>query len=1300
MASDNAVDLESLFEQAIEIESTDELNAFTDHHCATRPELRLQLEAMLKSHREAGSFLERPLESKSTMSHSVLALLGDKLGDWPRVLLKTTDDDQVVRLSVPDFPQPRSQGRYQLHGELARGGMGVILRARDVDLGRDLALKVLLDDHKDKPEYLQRFIEEAQISGQLVHPGIAPVYELGQLEDERPFFSMKLVRGRTLASLLGDRENADIESTFDQTVSELPRLLAVFEQVCQTMAYAHSRGVIHRDLKPANIMVGAFGEVQVMDWGLAKVISEGGVADEKKASERIHRENSIKTLRSSDPSGSNGSDMDTRLGSVMGTLAYIAPEQASGEVDHLDERADVFALGAILCEILTGHPPYVAEDSVELHRMAAQGDLDQCHSRLQAAKAEEGLVQLARSCLEVDRRSRPKNAAAVVRAFTAYESKLRERVKQAELDMAVSETKTREERRRHRLYKLLAAALLLLLIGAASAALRFRSLSEANEELAKSAGKQATSAKINFIASKAQEILGQESEEAVLLALAAVRLSQQVDGGEPSLRTREALLNATQRLVGRPLRGHKGRIQELILGDRHVVALCKGLVYVWEIQDKGMIGQPVCFGDQVDPVLDIATNEARTTILIASSKLLRWDTRFPIRDSQTVATGIDGSSIGISGNGRWAVARTIRGALCRWDLEADGERKDDLATQATSCKQVEVSYDGSWVAIRRDRTEVELFDLRGELPQSSLMTHENSVSDISLGRTGRWLACCRNKLHVYDLSAASIVASLRTLNHHPWAANRVKLARDEETLFAWCNTWGTLTKCDLRESTEGLEAKTVEGDENSVNSAAFPRDTNVLLTAGGGGELRVHNFTTGAYGLWARRSKLHDWPIHCIELEPSGRWLASAAWDGTLRLWDMASDDPRSSPLVLRMRPGNVTGKAAISPDGQWIAQPTDRNVAVWNTNKPYSMPQLLWGPDTQQRDETADSAPIRAQFGDGVLLTTKSGKGVHLWDFTTGKDKRVTGRALDDVEDAIITQKSGKLLFHGPDLTLHLCDVKSILRSPESNSPFDSAKPIGRYEFPPSVHHLGPNDRWLVSVCRRRRLSEGVADGESFEVKLYVWDLLAKDVKKSLKQLDAGEQFIWNENGVDITRTGRWLVTGGGKSEGTYSETVRIWDLHDLSKPPKIIEQTGDVWEIEMHDSGRWLYVNRHIGKPELRDLTTSQVYYIDEGFQHGRMSPDGRWLACSGRTHYNAYVYDLKTEEPLKNAMVLRGHEAPIWNVAFSDDSKWLVTSSSDGTTRRWSMDNDWLVDFAKTMVGRDLSLRERDEYGLTDD
>src|ERR1700733_5786260 len=170
--------------------------------------------------------------------------------------------------------------------------MGAVLKGRDADLGRDLAVKVLLEAHREKPELLRRFVEEAQISGQLQHPGIVPVYELGTFADSRPYFTMKLVKGRTLAALLHERDNPE---------HDLPRFLGIFEQVCQTVAYAHARGVIHRDLKPSNVMVGSFGEVQVMDWGLAKVLPQGGIADETAA--QPVPESAIVTVRSG-PAGS------------------------------------------------------------------------------------------------------------------------------------------------------------------------------------------------------------------------------------------------------------------------------------------------------------------------------------------------------------------------------------------------------------------------------------------------------------------------------------------------------------------------------------------------------------------------------------------------------------------------------------------------------------------------------------------------------------------------------------------------------------------------------------------------------------------------------------------------------------------------------------------------------------------------------------------------------------------------------------------------------------------------------------
>src|SRR5512134_3014944 len=163
------------------------------------------------------------------------------------------------------------------------------------------------------------------------------------------------------------------------------------------MADAHSKGVLHRDLKPANIMVGAFGEVQVVDWGLAKVLARGGVADEKRAKESFLTV--IETVRS----GSSSVGSDSVVGSVMGTPAYMAPEQAQGEIEKLDERADVFSLGAILCELLTGRPPYEEGQGKEgpadgVVVQAARAMLDPARGRIEAAEADPALKRLCLDC--------------------------------------------------------------------------------------------------------------------------------------------------------------------------------------------------------------------------------------------------------------------------------------------------------------------------------------------------------------------------------------------------------------------------------------------------------------------------------------------------------------------------------------------------------------------------------------------------------------------------------------------------------------------------------------------------------------------------------------------------------------------------------------------------------------------------------------------------------------------------------------------------------------------------------------
>ncbi|MDA1264553.1 MAG: serine/threonine-protein kinase [Planctomycetota bacterium] len=255
-----------------------------------------------------------------------------------------------------------SDSRYETRGEIARGGMGAILQVWDVDLRRTLAMKVALnkgsaEDGSPKstdPRLLARFLEEAQITAQLDHPGIVPVHELGLDADGKVYFTMPLVRGRDLASIL------ELVKTGEDGWT-LARALNVLLKVCEAMAYAHTKEVIHRDLKPGNIMVGRFGEVYVMDWGLAKVLGREDSRDLRLTEDKPPSSAANLSLVSTDRDAMDGNPLMTMDGDVVGTPSYMSPEQARGEFEAMGPASD--SIGSILYHLLAGHMPYVPSGS-------------------------------------------------------------------------------------------------------------------------------------------------------------------------------------------------------------------------------------------------------------------------------------------------------------------------------------------------------------------------------------------------------------------------------------------------------------------------------------------------------------------------------------------------------------------------------------------------------------------------------------------------------------------------------------------------------------------------------------------------------------------------------------------------------------------------------------------------------------------------------------------------------------------------------------------------------------------------
>jgi tRNA A-37 threonylcarbamoyl transferase component Bud32 len=308
-------------------------------------------------------------------------------------------------------PAPPDTPRYRFEAFLARGGMGEVWRGLDTLLARRVALKVVRERVFVDGGLRSRFEEEARHVGRLEHPSIVPVYDLGELSDGRPFFVMKLIQGRTLAELLAARATP---------AEDLARWVGVFEQVCEAVAFAHARDLIHRDLKPSNVMRGEFGEVQVMDWGIAKILA----TDPRPAPAQPVASPPAVGHAST---GSGGAE--TLPGQSKGTPAFMAPEQARGEASQVGKASDVFGLGGILCVMLTGQPPFTRPGQ------ATAGDLEEAFARLDGCGADAELIALAKACLAPAPEARPADAAEVTGRVKRYRAEVAARQARVEREL-------------------------------------------------------------------------------------------------------------------------------------------------------------------------------------------------------------------------------------------------------------------------------------------------------------------------------------------------------------------------------------------------------------------------------------------------------------------------------------------------------------------------------------------------------------------------------------------------------------------------------------------------------------------------------------------------------------------------------------------------------------------------------------------------------------------------------------------------------------------------------------------------
>lgn len=1024
-----------------------------------------------------------------------LALAATVRADVARVI----SEGASAQLGAPTQQPGTSYELGAAEQELGRGGLGRVLLVRDPRIGRDIALKELLPElaqaelsAEERALLTERFLREARITAQLEHPSVVPVYELGQRADGSVYYTMRVVRGRTMSAAISAATS----------LTERLRLVTHFRDVCQAIAYAHSRGVVHRDIKPDNVMLGEFGETVVLDWGIAKRKGDGADA-------RV----------------STGSDVTlTAVGDVCGTPLYMSPEQVRGESDQVDELSDVWALGALLYNILTGQPPFRARTLPSLF-VRIQRERPHRPSRIDPQVPPE-LAAIALRALNADRRQRYQSARELAADIEAYQ--LGQRVSAYSYSWFELGRRFVSKHRRVVITVLLAAitvAALTVVAYLRVAAERDRAQAAERSALGSAAEARASLAEALVdkarLASAAGDVLLSR-----LLAARALELEERPDA--------RGLLIAAGNTLPLSLR-HKQPILAgcssyrassnnlLCLRDQTLLAVDRAGSELWRLDVAGRLSFLLA-AKAATPIALVTNSRTLEVRAGANGALLQ---RWPI--------AFDPVQAAISENGHYAaIAASDRRVAVL-----------DLATGATIAS-TQLPESPTALTFSPDQTQLAIGTNMGWLGSWRFAEREApktvdrtaaTVLCMAFSSSGSYLAAASSEgnVRVWQLGARALLRSSGRLGA---AASSLAWSPDSRFLAV-----GTKSGAQLFELRLMSRAVRVPGHDDEVSLVSFGGDALHLITASSAAGARSFSISSGAAA-----SRLVDrGNVLALEFLSDGQLVSAGLGENGVAVWDLDNGNPSTRLPVS----GSRVRALAVSKDGNQLALAAANSVQVWDTRT--RVPKFVLtghGDEVRGLSYAQSDRALIASSIDGTIELFDAQSGAEIARWSAGAKTQSLAVAPGGTNVAI-GQRDGKVGLWSlarrvrvASLDLHATWVMAVAFSPDGHS-LASADESGQVVISSVatgtvLARLPGSGSRMTSLAFAPHGRLLAAAGEDRRVRL--WRVPEYSLLAELEDHQGTVRV------VRFSPDGNWLTSGSDDG------TVRLWPMSLVAQRPEAV--------------------------------------------------------------------------------------------------------------------------------------------------